>query len=148
MAIKTATAANVSSPTPAGYTMVTERWSSPMELTDDQDACPLRRPRQPDEHAAGQRLHRSLGGVRPAPAAAEGSAGHLRALVLRRHGDNRDAASADHPRFLRLPGRALRLRLSRARRSRTGTRDRRTGETALGRSRSRSMGARPRHLVG
>src|SRR5690606_18337729 len=41
MAIETATAANVSSPTPAGYTMVTERWSSPMEVTDDQDACSL-----------------------------------------------------------------------------------------------------------
>ena len=55
---------------------------------------------------------------------------------------------ADHPRFLRLPRRAVRVRLSRAGLSRGRRARRRDREAALGRARPRQLGARPRHLVG
>ena len=58
------------------------------------------------------------------------------------------AATARHPRLLRLPRRAVRLRLSRARPPRGRRARRRDSQPTLGRTRRRQLGTRPRHLVG
>ena len=70
-----------------------------------QDAHDLLRPREPDERAGGQRLHRGLGAHRADDAAAQGpSSPSPRTGTCPGRGD-RDAAPAHHPRLRRLSAR-------------------------------------------
>ena len=70
---------------------------------DDRHARRVLRPRQPDERAGEEPVHRGLARVRPGGAPAPGDPGGLRALVRAGHRGHRDAAPAHDPRLLRLP---------------------------------------------
>src|SRR5690606_39879786 len=98
-----------------GTTACTTMIRIPSGASHVENARTLRRPWQPHEHAATQRLHRSLAGIRPAAAAARSPARGVGPLVFRRNGHHRHAAAAHHPRLLRLSAGTVRLPVPRAR---------------------------------
>ncbi|CAA9354183.1 MAG: FIG074102: hypothetical protein, partial [uncultured Frankineae bacterium] len=125
-----------------------ERCQRPRAVRRHDHARRVLRARQPDERAGDEPLHRGVAGVRPGRAAAARHPGRLGALVHQRDGGDRDAASAHHPRLLRLPPGAVRRRLPRAGTARARGGGERRGLPDLGRRRRRLVGHRPRHVVG
>ena len=86
-------------------------------------------------------------GVRPGHGTASGGPRGVGPLVHPCHGGDRHGTTADDPRLLRVPRRAVRLRLPRTRRARRRRGGRRDRQAPLGGPRPRQLGDRPRHLV-